>query len=168
MGYALKDENCEVRDEDAEKLFDLSVFNEDDNSQHVEKCSRILGCWYGLCGGREKAAVLVSDFSTGTFPSNHRYYAGLKWCSLARLGEATKSYKLGLKNSYAFEFENTGRLPILSDGKRGDVSNDAGGALSRWLEKLESSKNTNHVLGPCRRSQLCVLSYTHAYDFFRE
>ena len=50
-----------------------------------------------------------------------------------------KTNKLNLSTNHLREIENC-RLPILSDGTKGDLKNDAGGAISRLLAKVPNTK----------------------------
>ena len=51
-----------------------------------------------------------------------------------------KTNKLNLSTNHLREIENC-RLPILSDGTKGDLKNDAGGAISRLLTKVPNTKS---------------------------
>ena len=121
-----------------EKLFDLSKFgSEDDSNIHQSKCSRVLGTCYGLRGSKEKTDLTLDDFETGFYPEDHCNWPGQRFCGLKNL-KPFKHNNLGLKNDYLYDFKSSGRLPVLSDGANGDVGRDAGGTLYRWLEKCKA------------------------------
>ena len=52
-----------------------------------------------------------------------------------------KKHKLDLHTSHVKNtLKDLGKFTVLSDGKNGDVKNDIGGAIKRYMERLPQSK----------------------------
>ena len=109
-------------------------------TQHQQKVLVGCGIFVGFRGYKEHYHLSLDQIKTGVFPSNHPSHPGLDWCGIDHF-PSDKVEKLGLETSHVRNVdEGLGRFPILSDGKKGDISNDFGGALLRLKNKIPDSK----------------------------
>ena len=135
-GYGQKKPNCHIANGDIEKL-DISIFNEDDLKEHQAKVLVILGKYAGFRGSKEPTYLKKDQFTFGTFARDSPIFPSKKYIAIRYMDE-DKTNKLNLSTNHLREIENC-RLPILSDGTKGDLKNDAGGAISRLRTKVPNT-----------------------------
>ena len=97
----------------------------------MKKCLIVLGAFFGMRGSQEPTFLKKSQFSFGRFEDSHPSFPGKDFIALDYMDE-DKTHKLNVVNSRLREIERY-RLPILSDGKTGNVKNYAGGCLARFF-----------------------------------
>ena len=124
----MPDENRRLNENDAKKVKDLSVFDENDPEQHVMKLLFGLGCVIG-CRGGEYTNFEVSQLSKGEFPSDHEW-RGHSWFSIN--GMTDKSHKLSVHKDHVRNTKRLLRFPVVGDGN----ANDVGGSIMRYLDKI--------------------------------
>ena len=110
----------------------------------MKKCLVVLGAYLGMRGSQEPTFLKRSQFSFGRFEEQNPSFHGKEFIALEYMDE-DKTNKLNVANSHLREIERC-RLPVLSNGKDGDVKNDAGGCLARFYKKLPDSKNDRFFL----------------------
>ena len=116
------------------KMYDISLFNEDDNNEHQMKCAFILGCQVGFRGNTEHREFCYTTIKKGKYPANHEQFPGKEKVFIE--GLLFKTHRLNAQNGKMKNTTNLYHWPILSDGKTGDINYDVGGTLWRWKEKL--------------------------------
>ena len=136
----MKDENCEVREEDSEK-FHLNKFDENDLSQHLMKVLLIFGCLFGLRGNQEHTMLTLDNIGNGIYPDSHHAFAGKKWWGLQNICD--KTLKINLGNFYARDEKELGRFPVMPD-----LDEDMGGTIMRWVEKLKAAPGSSKKKKP--------------------
>ena len=144
MGYGRKNKNVKVSDEDANKLYDLSMFNETDPKQMIQKLLIIFGSRVGFRGATEHYHLKRCHVGKGYYPPHHNLFSNLEWYSLVDMGPF-KNQQLGVQNDYLPEVADI-RFPVISDGKHGDVRNDAGGTIKRYCEMIEELEKQEEEL----------------------
>ena len=97
-GYARKDSDAELTEEDNSRLR-LSAYDKNDLGQFQEKMVIIFGCYFGFRGKHEHWQLKTIHFESGTFPSTHPVFPGLKYTGL-RYMPNDKRFKLGLGTPY--------------------------------------------------------------------
>ena len=127
----MRDENCEVREEDTQK-FILSKFDENDLGQHLMKVLLIFGCLFGLRGNQEHTMLTTDNIGSGTYPDSHHAFAGMDWWGLQNICD--KTFRINLSNFYARNEKDLGRFPVMPD-----LNEDMGGTIMRWMEKLKAA-----------------------------
>lgn len=86
----------------------------------------------------------------GFFPDDHPHWPGLEWWGVIDWG-TFKTHQLSLNNPYTHRDEYMAKFPVLSNGKdEGDVANDAGGAIGRFVEKLRLFEKANAHPEKCK------------------
>lgn len=79
----------------------------------------------------------------GYFTNDHSLFPAIEWWRIQHISK-DKRHKLGLHTSHAKETEDyIGKFPVLSDGKKGVVMNDIGGAIKIFISLLPESVNNN-------------------------
>ena len=79
----------------------------------------------------------------GYFTNDHPIFPGMEWWGIKHISK-DKGRKLGLHTLHVKETEDDiGKFPVLSDGKKGDVRNDIGGAIKRFMSLLPESVKNN-------------------------
>lgn len=119
------------------------MFDEDNLLQHCCKVLIIFGSRFGFRGKNEHYTLELHQVGHGFFPDDHPLWPGLEWYGIIDWG-TFKTHHLNMETDYVHIDEYTAKFPVLSDGKgEGDVANDAGGAIGRWLEKLRKFESLN-------------------------
>lgn len=141
-GYGKKNVNCHIKPDEEYLLYDLSVLDENDNVIHCAKVLIIFGSRFGFRGKNEHYQLRLDQIGWGYYPDDHPDFPGLKWWGVLDWGNFKAQY-LSADSSYTYEDEWVARFPVLSDGVTGDVANDAGGAIERWVMKVRHWEKLN-------------------------
>ena len=136
-GYARKNKNCRVAEEDTDK-FDLTKFDESDIFQLQQKCALILGVFRGLRGSKEQINLKTFNFLVSKYPKGHRW-AGKRCVQLSEIAH-DKRNKINFNNPQVLDESDSVVFPELSDGLNGNVAQDIGGPILRMLDMLEKGK----------------------------
>ena len=104
----------------------------------------IFGSRMGFRGGTEHSELQMSQIGSGYYPDDHPLFPGLEWWGIVDWG-IFKTHHLDTDTDYVFQDEDyVMRFPVISDGvDDGDVANDAGGAIKRWVEKVLKAEAVN-------------------------
>ena len=113
----------------------LSKFDESNLQEHQAKVLFGCGCLMGFRGGEEHTYLKRSQITSGKFPDDHPSFPGNEWWGLAFF-DKTKTHKFDMNQVYVEDMDDLLRFPVLSDGMKGDLDRDFGGALKRYCEKL--------------------------------
>jgi len=111
-------------------LIDISVFDENDPSQHQMKLLYGCGCSFGLRGNEEHTLLEVRNITHGLFGSKHPW-AGSEYYGLEGLTD--KTHKLDVHNDHVRENSDYMRLPLLNEDPCSDC---LAGSIKRYLHKL--------------------------------
>ena len=133
-----------MSDEDSHKLYDLSVFDESDPKQLIQKLLIIFGSRVGFRGASEHYDLKRSHVGKGFYPPHHNLFPNLEWYGLVDMGPF-KLQQLGVQTDYLPDVGDI-RFPVISDGVHGDVRNDAGGTIKRYCEMIEEMEKEEAAL----------------------
>ena len=121
----------------------MSVFNENDLIQFQEKLLVGFGSLFGFRGSSKHVNLTLSMIGNGNFTNDHPLFPGMEWWGIKHISK-DKRHKLGLHMLHVKETEDDiGKFPVLSDGKKGDVRNDIGRAIKRFMSLLPESVKNN-------------------------
>ena len=85
----------------------------------------------------------MDQIGSGYYPDNHSMFPGLEWWGIIDWG-TFKNNCLDLDTDHTFEDnEYVACFPVISNGISGDVANDAGGAIGRWVGKVKEAEYLN-------------------------
>jgi len=115
-------------------LIDISVFDENDPSQHQMKLLYGCGCKFGLRGNEEHTLLEVRNITRGHFSTQHPW-AGSEYYGLEGLTD--KTHKLDVHNDHVRENSDYMRLPVLNDDPWSDC---LAGSIKRFLQKLTAGQ----------------------------
>ena len=146
-GYGKRDPACALTEEEME-LIDLSKIPETRRGLQI-KCMIGFGALLGFRGSDEHTMLMHCQIGKGHFPSSHPLFPGFEWYGLLCFLN-DKTNKLSSTNDYVQEEKDAlGKFPVLSDGKTGNVKDDFGGAIKRYLETTAycsiEQTNVEHV-----------------------
>ena len=113
-----------------EKVIDLSKFDENDPREHQMKLLVGCGLYYGFRGQVEHTNLEVSNFTHGSFPSNHPF-SGYDYFGID--GLLDKTHQLSLYKDRVRDTKDCMRVPIMDNDP---TSSDFGGCIKRYLDKL--------------------------------
>ena len=112
-------------------MLDLAKIDEKPLRNKQIKLMIGFGALMGFRGSDEHTYLKWHQIGSGFFPANHPKWPNVEWWGLTCFLN-DKASKLNSKNDFVREMsEALDRFPVLSDGIKGDVSHDFGGAIKR-------------------------------------
>ena len=139
--------------ENVRDMIDLSVFDENDTTQHMMKMLFGCGSVFGFRGSEEHTYLQVNNFEKGVFPRSHPF-AGFIHYSVNDLQD--KTHKLSIYTDHVRDTKDCMRVPKLNDDP---TSDDFGGCIERWLAKLSPGQSRMYCkLIPDDRHTVCKSS----------
>ena len=121
----------------------MSVFDETNLIEFQEKLLVGFGSLFGFRGSSEHVLLTINMIGHGFFTDDHPLCPGMEWWGIKHISK-DKRHKLGLHTAHVKETEDDiGKFPVLSDGKKGDVRNDIGGAIKRFMAILPQGTKSN-------------------------
>ena len=129
-GYGKRDPTCTLTEEES-RLLDIAKIDETVLINKQIKLMISFGSLMGFYGSDEHMYMKWHKIGTGHFPPDHPKWPNVEWWGLTCFLQ-DKASKLNTKNDFVREMsEALDRFPVLSDGIKGDVSHDFGGAIKR-------------------------------------
>ena len=126
--YAVKKKNI-VLPSDVKKV-KLSILDESDPIQHIQKVMTGCGIYFAFRGRDEHSYLRQSDAYRGYFEPEHAC-AGRKFVGIGGL-KTDKKHKVSTHNNYVRDTENIMRIPVLDE----DSPDDFAASFLRYLDKL--------------------------------
>ena len=134
-GYGQRDPACALTEEES-ALIDLSLIKEDKLVNKQIKLMVGFGALLGFCGSDEHTYMMFHQIGSGFFPADHPLFPGTEWWGLTCFLQ-DKANHLSSSNDFVRQEQDAlGKFPVLSDGIHGDVKNDFGGAIKRYVESF--------------------------------
>ena len=109
---------------------DISVFNEDNPTEHQMKLLYGCGIMYGLRGSNEHTELEVRNIIRGVFTEEHPC-TGMEYYGIE--GLVDKTHKLDINNDHVRENSDHMRLPVMDNDP---TSACLSGSIKRFLDKL--------------------------------